>query len=367
MATPLRDSDTDRIRGLLDAVDDSIVLLDDLGHIELWPGSAEQMFGHASVEIEGKHAAMLFSTPPPLAAPDLKRLSAEGWHIRKDGTRFWGEAVLRPIARKGGRPRGSALTIHDLSSRRAADEATLAHTIDLERSNRELDEFAALASHDLQEPVRKIRAFAERLRMRLGASLDETSADYMSRMDASAARMQRLLEDLLEYSRLATRQEPFTRVALGEIASQALADLESKNAVIEIETLPTVDGSAPQLRRLFQNLIANAFKFHKPGMPPVLRITGRSVPPAAGRARVWAISFADEGIGFDEKHVERIFGMFQRLHERSAYEGTGMGLAICRRIAARHGGGITARSTPGKGTTFVVTLPEISTTQGATA
>jgi light-regulated signal transduction histidine kinase (bacteriophytochrome) len=246
------------------------------------------------------------------------------------------------------------LVIRDVSAHRIAEQAL--H----ERSNRELEEFAAVAAHDLQEPLRKIRVFGERLRARSAASLDETSLRYLGSLDDATARMQRLIEDLLAYARVASRSDPDRRVDLQQIVQDVLRDvsmtIEREQALVDVGELPVVCGDGAMLRQLFQNLIANALKFHRKGERPQIKIWSRCVARATGE-RVVEVSVADNGIGFDEKHTARIFKMLQRLHGRAEYEGTGMGLAICRRIAERHGGEITARSAPDRGATFVVTLP----------
>jgi len=226
----------------------------------------------------------------------------------------------------------------------------------LERSNRELEQFASVASHDLQEPLRKVQAFGDRLNARCGDSLGPQGMDYLDRILAAAARMRTLIDDLLAFSRIATKAQPSVAVALGEIARAVASDLEGRldetGGRIEIEaTLPTIEADPLQMRQLFTNLIGNGLKFRRPQEPPVVMV-------GAGIEGDEAIlSFTDNGIGFERQYVDRIFEVFQRLHGRDVYEGTGIGLAICRKIVERHGGTITATSTPGRGSTFVVTVP----------
>jgi two-component system sensor kinase FixL len=239
-------------------------------------------------------------------------------------------------------------------------------TAELERSNRELQEFANIASHDLQEPLRKVTSFGERLAARAESALDEENRDYLQRMLRSAERMQGLIDSLLALSRVTTRGQPFTPTDLGAVASEVVEDLEVRigdsNGRVEIGTLPTVDADPLQMRELFQNLIANGLKFHKSGSTPVIELDSRPAPDGS-----WEIAVSDNGIGFDEKYLDRIFRPFQRLHARSEYEGSGIGLAVCRKIVQRHGGDITARSAPGKGSTFLVRLPSRSRRRGGTA
>ena len=233
------------------------------------------------------------------------------------------------------------------------------------QSNRELEEFASIASHDLQEPLRKINSFAACLRDE-SPNLSTEGNDYLERIQNAVIRMRTLISDLLEFSRFASKGRPFVPVNLNEIAAGVLSDLETRltetSGSVEVAALPTVFGDPLQVRQLLQNLLGNALKFHRSGEAPVVRISaelidgldayGRQGPGGACR-----ISVADNGIGFDEKYLDRVFTIFQRLHGRGDYEGTGIGLAICRKIVERHGGTITAQSKPGQGATFVFTLP----------
>jgi signal transduction histidine kinase len=232
---------------------------------------------------------------------------------------------------------------------------------ELARSNRELEAFAAVASHDLQEPLRKIIAFGDRLAGQCGDALGARERDYLERMQNAAARMQSLIDDLLAYSRVTTRAQPFVPVPLGEVAREVLSDLELRiertGARVEVGELPTLDADPVQMRQLLQNLLSNALKFHRPDAPPRIRIDARLLDPQAAAPPHCEIRVADDGIGFDEQYLSRLFKPFQRLHGQGAYEGTGIGLAICHKIAERHGGRITAESAPGRGACFVVTLP----------
>jgi PAS domain S-box-containing protein len=259
--------------------------------------------------------------------------------------------------------------------RKQAEERAEAFAAELQRSNRELEQFASIASHDLQEPLRKIRAFGDRLQARFAEPLGEQGRQYIERMQASATRMQTLIEDLLTFSRVTSEARPFTEVDLATEARHVVSDLESRihqtGGRVEVGDLPTVQADATQLRQLFQNLIGNALKFHKPGEPPLVKVgaemfpeAGAGVPRAGPNARVCRITIQDNGIGFEEAYLDRIFKVFQRLHSRHEYEGTGVGLAICRKIVERHGGTITARSAPGHGATFIVTLPVRQPKQG---
>ncbi|MES2625078.1 MAG: ATP-binding protein [Pseudomonadota bacterium] len=233
---------------------------------------------------------------------------------------------------------------------------------ELKRSNRELQDFAFVASHDLQEPLRKIRAFGDRLQQSYAAALGEQGADYIERMQKASARMSRLIEDLLSFSRITTKAKPFLPVSLGKVAEEVIEDLEvaiqESGAVIHVDDLPEIQADLFQMKQLFQNLLSNAIKFRKADVAPHISITiaaGGDTPSASG-ADLITLLFADNGIGFDEVFLDRIFLPFQRLHGKSEYGGTGIGLAICRRVAERHGGSLTATSKVGEGSTFIVTL-----------
>jgi signal transduction histidine kinase len=247
----------------------------------------------------------------------------------------------------------------EVAERKAAEEQLQQLATRLEASNRELTDFAYVASHDLQEPLRKIQAFGDRLKSKYSAALGETGQDYLARMGDAAGRMQTLITDLLSFSRVTTKAQPFTPVDLDKVLREVLYDLEIRleqtKGRVDAGNLGTVAADPLQMRQLFQNLIGNALKFGKPGESPVIRIWGHqsngNQPPQL------QVVFADNGIGFDQKYAEKIFVIFQRLHGRNEYEGTGVGLAICKKIVERHGGHIAASSTPGQGATFTVTLP----------
>jgi PAS domain S-box-containing protein len=234
----------------------------------------------------------------------------------------------------------------------------------LEQSNRELESFAYVASHDLQEPLRKIQTFGERLKTKCAASLSPEGRDYIERMQGAAGRMRRLIDDLLSFSRVSSKAQPFCRVDLSVVAREVLTDLETaieqSGAAISLGELPVLEAEALQMRQLLQNLLGNALKFRREGVAPSISIRGIVEP----RSQVCELVVEDNGIGFEEKYVDRIFDVFQRLHGRGQYEGTGIGLAICRKIAERHGGSIGARSTPGAGSAFIVTLPLRQPTSG---
>jgi two-component system NtrC family sensor kinase len=233
---------------------------------------------------------------------------------------------------------------------------------ELVRSNQELQQFAQIASHDLQEPLRKIQTFGDRLRTKCADGLDDVGKDYLSRMQGAAERMQTLIQDLLSYARVTSKGQPFGPIDLQEIAEGVLSDLEMRlettGGRVDVGKLPRIEGDGLQMRQLFQNLIGNALKYHKPEVPPIVSVSAQPIEgPDSGGDPCWKIVVQDNGIGFEEEYEERIFAMFQRLHGRGEYEGTGVGLSICRKIVERHGGTITAKGIPGEGSTFTITFP----------
>lgn len=262
---------------------------------------------------------------------------------------------------------GGSLALYlDVTDREAAERNLRDHAAKLEASNRELQEFAYVAAHDLQEPLRKIEAFGDRLYKVCGDRLGEDGERYVSRMQASSRRLRSLIDALLEYSRVTTKAAPFKPVGLERIVRDAVSDLdasvEEAGARIEVGSLPTIDGDALQLRQLFLNLIGNALKFRHEERPPLVRIDAvverRSDDDSDDEGReVCVLSVADNGIGFENKYGERIFTIFQRLHSRAEYEGTGIGLATCRKIAERHDGTIRSYGKQGEGATFEIMLP----------
>lgn len=250
----------------------------------------------------------------------------------------------------------------EILERKRAEESIRAVARKLEISNRELQDFAYVASHDLQEPLRKVQAFGDRLKLKYAPQLGPEGADFLDRMQNAAKRMQVLINDLLAFSRVTTKANPFQMVDLNQVLKEVASDLEVRlqqtNGRIEKENLPTIQADPVQMRQLLQNLLSNALKFHKPEEPPVVIVRSTILPPEKdGEGSKCEIQVADNGIGFDEKYLDRIFTVFQRLHGRGVYEGTGIGLAICRKIVDRHGGTISARSKPGLGAAFIVTLP----------
>jgi PAS domain S-box-containing protein len=345
----------------------AIYTLDAAGRVETWNQGAERIKGYSTEEALGKHLA-LFYPPEDVAAgkpaADLATATALGKHeeeaqrIRKGGSRFWAHVVLTALRDDAGQLIGFAKVTQDISERKRHDEERQRALDELARSNRELQDFAVVASHDLQEPLRKIQMFGDRLRATHSAELGPEGVDYLERMQRAGARGQLLIQGLLAYSRVTTRAQAPVPVPLSQVAQDVLGDLEGRlmdvGGAVDVGVMPTLEADPLQMRQLLQNLIGNGLKYHRQGVPPLIHVRAAPVSEAASR---WRLEVQDNGIGFDERYLDRIFKIFQRLHDRGVYEGAGMGLAICRKIVERHGGSITARSRPGEGSTFIVELP----------
>jgi PAS domain S-box-containing protein len=251
----------------------------------------------------------------------------------------------------------------DVTARKAA-EAALAETAKkLEQSNQELEQFAFMASHDLQEPLRKLRVFGSSLQQKIQGELDEDTRESLQRMLNASERMQAMIDDLLQLSRVNMQGRPFIPVDLSAAAAEVVSDLElrilSSGGQVVVEALPCIEADPTQIHQALQNLIANGLKFHKPDTPPVVKVSAAVARSGTGKGELVSIHVEDNGVGFEQQQLERILQPFQRLHSRSEYEGTGIGLAIVKKIIDRHHGVISAQSTPGVGSTFTITLPVI--------
>lgn len=251
---------------------------------------------------------------------------------------------------------------------RTLEERVSKRTRELNQRNQELQQFAYLASHDLQEPLRKIRSFGTLLEERATDRLDETSRLYLHRMSESAARMSRFISDLLAFSRVSSARQEFETISLDETLKGVLSDLElriaSSGATIEADSLPTIEADGMQMHQLLLNLVGNALKFHRQDVRPRISISSSLVQ--LGEEPGIEVTVRDNGIGFDPQLAARVFLPFQRLVGRSEYEGSGIGLAICQRIVERHRGSIRAESQPGQGSTFIVRLPVAQASQALT-
>ncbi|HVF46068.1 MAG TPA: PAS domain S-box protein [Pyrinomonadaceae bacterium] len=367
---------------------DSVISIDHRGIVTEFNPAAEETFGYTRADVIGRELAELIIPEEMREAhrrglahylktgegPVLeRRIEISG--LRADGSEFPVELAITRIP-VGGMPQFTAY-LRDITARKAGEDAMLKaremleqrvderttelkeSNLALERSNKDLEQFAAVASHDLQEPLRKIQAFGDRLRERSGDEIGEEGLYSLERMIDAASRMRGLIEALLTFSRVTTKAQRSVPVDLGAAAREVVSDLEAlihKTAGrVEVGALPTIAADPQQMRQLLLNLIANGLKFHKPGVPPVVRVEGRML--AVDSEKMCELSVSDNGIGFDEQYRERIFEVFERVHSRQQYEGTGMGLAICRRIAERHGGTVSANAGEDGGATFLVKLP----------
>jgi two-component system sensor kinase FixL len=289
----------------------------------------------------------------------LNEQQLDSLFLRQDGSVY--PVAMRIFASQGKDRSVGVLIAEDITDRQAQLERLRDYAQRLESSNRELQDFAYVASHDLQEPLRKVRAFGDRLKANESARLSERGADYIERMQSAAERMQILINDLLKLSRVTSKARPFESVDLTQIAREVVSDLETRihdvGGRVAIDPLPVVNADALQMRQLLQNLIGNALKFHRADEPPRVQLSSRLLATTPDAPARYSITVEDNGIGFDSQYLERIFTPFERLHSRQEYEGTGMGLALCKKIVERHGGSITATSQQGIGSRFTITLP----------
>lgn len=292
------------------------------------------------------------------------------YRIEVEGRFRYLSVVVRPKENPGTHQVDILGIVLDLTEQKVYESQLKQFTAELQRSNQDLEQFAYVASHDLQEPLRKIRAFGDRLTAKYQSKLEEQGSDYVARMQSAAARMQVLIEELLSFSRVSRPGIFSENLDINELITEIRDDLEGQikreKATLVTGQLPAIRGERSQIKRLFQNLISNGIKFHKNGKDPHVEVSGSIVRSGEvqnefnvqlPKLKYARIEVKDDGIGFDEKYLEKIFTIFQRLHGRTEYEGTGIGLAICRKIVANHGGFITARSTENEGSIFIVILP----------
>jgi two-component system sensor kinase FixL len=289
--------------------------------------------------------------------------------IRKsDGTVRYMSATKVPMYDGKGKVIGIAGISRDVTERKVAEDRLELLAQKLTQSNKELENFASIASHDLQEPLRKVQAFGSRLKTKYAAGLPPEGLDYLERMLSATDRMQILINDLLKFSRVSTREYQFDTLDLNAVMADVISDLEIRieqtQGEITVAPLPVIEADKSLMRQLFQNLIGNALKFHREDVPPVINITNQVIERTESpdqsdysSGEFCEISIEDNGIGFEEEYSEKIFAIFQRLHGREKYEGTGIGLATCRKIAERHQGSINVSSKLGEGSKFIITLP----------
>ncbi len=337
--------------------DYAMFMIDPEGILASWNTGVEQLIGYSEQEWVGQHACIIF-TPAAQAAEvceaELQLAKETGtandirWHRRKNGTEFFANGIMTAIRDEQGALIGFVKILSDETARKQLQDA-------LTESNSALEQFAYVASHDLQEPLRTMSIYAQLLTKKYGGMLDPEADQFLRFIQNASGRMSALVRDLLAYAHLITEEQRPSSVSLDEDLEAALTHLDQaiteSGATVTHDPLPTLPADRGQMVRLFQNIIGNAVKYRKPDQPPKVHVS------AEQKGAEWVISIRDNGIGFDPQYASTIFEPFKRLHNAEEYSGTGVGLAICRRIVQSQRGRIWAESKPGEGTTFCFTLP----------
>jgi PAS domain S-box-containing protein len=352
-----------RLAAIVESSADAILSTTLEGLVLTWNDGAERMLGYRAEEMLGHSITRLY--PPEKLAEEkriLERIARgervqnyETTRLTKEGRRLDVSLTVSPVADEKGRLVGASKILHDITDRKRAEEALRQSAQELTRSNRDLEQFAYVASHDLQEPLRAVSGYVQLLQHHYPDKLDEKGQRYIAGAVEGAARMQTLIHDLLVFSRVGRKSDPFEPADLNKVLAQALGNLrvslQETEAKVTHDPLPTVPVDATQITQLFQNLINNAVKF-RASRPPEVHLA------ASLEAGQWHLFVRDNGLGIEPQYFERIFQIFQRLHTRKQYPGTGIGLAICKKIVEHHGGRIWVESQPGQGSTFHFTLPQ---------
>jgi PAS domain S-box-containing protein len=366
--TILRSSE-ETTRLIMNSALDAIICIDTEGCITVWNPQAEKIFGWTEPEIKGRRLSdtIIPEQYRALHEAGLKRYLTTREHnvinklieitaLNRQGKEFPIELTIIPMRQKD--TDFFCAFIRDITEKREAEIRQKEYAEDLKRKNIELEQFAYVASHDLQEPLRTVSGFVELLKRHYKDQHDENVTKYINYITDASDRMRRLVQDLLDYSRLG-RERILEPIDCNQVVQQVLNDLtmavQESGAVIHIDRLPIISGYATEMKQLFQNLISNSIKFRKPGQPAVISIS------AMPKEEHWQFKITDNGIGIEDKYWERIFIIFQRLHTKNEYEGTGIGLAHCKKIAELHNGKIWVDSTPGDGSTFYFTIKKRST------
>ena len=380
----LRQSEERYLRMTNEVEDYAIILLSKDGYVENWNKGAEKIKGYTIDEIIGKHFRLFYNNADQqdrvpeklIEEATLKGKSTyEGWRLRKDGSTFWGYTVITALHNDKNDVIGFSKVTRDLTERKMAEDQLKIYAEqleqknrELERSNSELTSFSYVASHDLQEPLRKIQAFGNLIQARDAENMSEVSRDYFDRMVKAAIRMQNLIDSLLEFSRTTTARKSIEVTDLNGLLDEVkkeLADrIEEKKASIISAHMPMLPVIPFQFRQLLLNLINNSLKYARADVHPVIEIKAAFVRAKEMKEKAaiagkdyYKFSVTDNGIGFEQEYAERIFDLFQRLHGRNEYSGSGIGLAICKKIVENHNGFMYAQSEPGKGATFYFYIP----------
>jgi PAS domain S-box-containing protein len=354
-----------KLAAIIESADDPILSKDLDGTIRSWNGGAFRLFGYRADEVIGRPVTLLIPEDRLEEEPNIIERLIRGEQLepfesirrKKDGTLVPVSVRISPIKDISGRITGASKIVRDITAQRRAEAQLRTLLAELERSNRELEQFAYVASHDLQEPLRMVSSYTQLLERRYRDKLDDDAREFINYAVDGARRMQRLINDLLEFSRVSTRGRRVEPVdaneVLGTVRATLSAAIEDAGAQVTNGELPTVMVDSTQLGQLLQNLIGNALKF-KGDKSPRVHIA------ASEQAGEWVFTVRDNGIGIDPEYFDRIFVIFQRLHVTADYPGTGIGLAVCKRIAERHGGRIWVESEPGNGATFSFSIPQSS-------
>lgn len=362
------DLDRSLFEAIVESTGDAIVSVDRDGRITSWNRAAEQLYRYQASDVAGKHIGMLFPQAGEIDALLARVFAGEqvaeeqAVRVRRDGTRVLVGETLSPVRARAGIA-GAAVITRDIGERIEVERSLAATRRELEeknrsleRSNTELEQFAYVASHDLSEPLRAVAGMVSLLARRYQGQLDADADEFISFAVEGCERMRAMIEDLLDFSRAGRMQLHPQSVDLAELASLTVDTLRNQvdqtQAQITIGHLPVVYADRAQIGRVLQNLITNGLKFHREDEVPRLTISANRLGAA------WRVEVADNGIGIEPQYRPRIFGMFERLHTRDAYPGTGMGLAIAERIVDRHGGTIGADENPAGGAVFWFTLPD---------
>lgn len=362
----LRESD-ERFRGAFEAAAIGFALVEIDGHFRTTNRSLSEMLGYSQAELSEQtldgvtHQEDLTDADPlaALLAGVSESVQLERRYIHKDGHVVWGVLAVSLVRNEHGAPRYFVAQVTDITARKEAEQALARHLANLERSNADLEAFAYVASHDLQQPLRTVTSYAQLLADRYRGQWDERADRWIGFIVGGVERMQRLVNDLLALARISTDAAAFAATDTGAVVERAWRGLRDSHfpdgAQLIVGALPVISADAAQLDQLFQNLFDNAWKYRRPAVGLEVSVLARRQEE---EGVLWEFAVRDNGIGLDMVHADHIFEVFRRLHREQEHDGTGIGLAICRRIVERHGGHIWVESRPGHGATFSFTLPE---------
>lgn len=354
---------------MIEEVEDyAIILLDKDGTILNWNKGAEKIKGYGEAEIVGRKFNIFYlpedqadRRPEKLLkqAAENGKAMHEGWRVRKDGTRFWGNVVITALHDETANVIGYSKVTRDLTERKVAEDKMKHYTSELEFQNKELQQFAFVAAHDMKEPIRKVQFYISSVIDGAGSSLPLKERNYLTRSVQATMRMNGLIDDLLKYSKISASGEEFSWVDLSQVLNNTIQihqdNIDQIKAAIQFDPLPVIWGIPFQMQQLFDNLMGNALKYYHTERIPTITISCEKTLYSG--ANFYKMSFKDNGIGFEQDQAEKIFEVFQRLHTQDKYLGTGIGLAICKKIVQNHKGVIQANGDLQNGSCFTVYLP----------